>query len=62
MLNVFKSPRMVQKAAMTWPFIVVASIAFVFGPRYTYLIPSFVSLGLGITFCVCIGRRYWKAE
>ena len=54
--------RAVQKAAVTWPFIVVAFAAFVYGPRYTYLISDFMTVGLGIIFGICVGRRYWRVE
>ena len=47
---------------MTWPFIMIAFVAFMYGPRYTYLIPNFTTTGLGIIFCVCVGRRYWRVE
>lgn len=47
---------------MTWPFIAVAFVAFMFGPRYTFLISDFTSVGLTITFSACIGRRYWRVE
>ena len=47
---------------MTWPFMVIAFFAFMYGPRYTYTISYFTSIGLGIIFCVCVGRRYWKVE
>ena len=59
MLN---SPRVIQKAGMTWPFMIIAFFAFMYGPRYTYSISYFTSIGLGTIFCVCVGRRYWKVE
>jgi hypothetical protein len=59
MLN---SPRVIQKAAVTWPFIMIAFIAFIYGPRYTYLISNFTSIGLWIVFYFNVGRRYWRIE
>jgi len=59
MLN---SLRVIQKAAMTWPFMANAFIVFMYGPRYTYLISNITSVGLGVIFCVCVGRRYWRIE
>ena len=55
-------PSVTQKAVMTWPFVAIGFIAFVFGPRYTFIISNLTSTGLGIVFCVCVGRRYWKVE
>ena len=59
MLN---SPSVIQKAAVTWALVSIAFIAFVYGPRYTYLISNFTSVALAIIFCVCVGRRYWRVE
>jgi len=61
-IKMFETESVTQKAAMTLPFIVVAFTAFTYGSRYTYLISNFASVGLGIIFCVCIGRRYWQVE
>jgi len=47
---------------MTWAFVPIAFIAFMYGARYAYLISNFTSIGLGVVFWVCVGRRYWRAE
>jgi len=61
-IKMFETGSVVQKVVVTWPFIVVAFVAFMYGPRYTYLISNFMSVGLGIIFGVCVGRRYWRVE
>jgi hypothetical protein len=59
MLN---SLRTIQKAAITWPFIVIASIAFLYGPRYAYLVFNFAGMGPGVIFCISVGGRYLGVE
>ncbi|KAF9782201.1 PGAP1-like protein-domain-containing protein [Thelephora terrestris] len=61
-IRIFETESVIQKTAVTWPFVMVAFIAFVYGPRFTYLISNFTSVGLGIAFCTCVGRRYWRVE
>jgi len=61
-VKIFETESVTQKAGMAWPFIVIAFFAFMYGPRYTYLISHVSSIGLGIIFCACVGGRYWKAD
>lgn len=61
-VKMFETESAIQKAAITWPFIGIAFAAFMYGPRYTYLISHCTSIGLGVIFCLCVGRRYWKVE
>jgi hypothetical protein len=51
----------IEKISTKWSMAMIALVAFLYGPRFNYLIFEFASAGTGLIIACRVGARYWRA-
>jgi len=51
-----------EKLSSRWLTSIAALVAFMYGPRFNYLIFDFVSFSIGTLFVLRVGSRFWRAD
>jgi len=58
-VKLFQTSR-IEKVSARWLMAVIAFVAFIYGPRFNYLIFDYASINMGMILVLRVGSRYYR--